>query len=208
MPKIYLPTPLRPYAEGAATVQVPGGTIAEALERSCPGTRPYATICSMDREGSGPSSTCTETMRTSAISFTKEDDRSDGDTLSIIPSIAGGSPVPRSRRRGAYERGDPALRAPPDHAGGRAGGAEEAEGRPRAGRRRGRARLAAALYLAAAGVGTIGLVDFDVVDESNLQRQILHGDRATSGGPSSHAAAERLARCQPARARRAVRGRG
>src|SRR5919202_4841527 len=32
-----------------------------------------------------------------------------------------------------------------------------------------------ALYLAAAGIGTLGIVDFDVVDESNLQRQIIHG---------------------------------
>src|ERR1700745_2409076 len=33
----------------------------------------------------------------------------------------------------------------------------------------------AMMYLAAAGVGTIGGIDFDVVDESNLQRQIIHG---------------------------------
>src|SRR4051794_24248353 len=33
----------------------------------------------------------------------------------------------------------------------------------------------ALLYLAAAGVGTLGVVDFDVVDESNLQRQVIHG---------------------------------
>ena len=34
-----------------------------------------------------------------------------------------------------------------------------------------------ALYLAAAGVGTLGLIDFDIVDYSNLQRQVLHGTK-------------------------------
>ena len=33
----------------------------------------------------------------------------------------------------------------------------------------------ALMYLAAAGVGTLGIVEFDIVDESNLQRQIIHG---------------------------------
>ena len=49
----------------------------------------------------------------------------------------------------------------------------------------------ATLYLAAAGVGTIGVVDFDVVDQSNLQRQILHGT-ADIGRPKLQSAAERL----------------
>lgn len=54
----------------------------------------------------------------------------------------------------------------------------------------------AALYLAAAGVGTIGLVDFDAVDASNLQRQILHGvDRI--GMPKVESARETLSALNP-----------
>ena len=47
------------------------------------------------------------------------------------------------------------------------------------------------LYLAAAGIGTIGLVDFDVVDESNLQRQIIHGTKDV-GRPKIASAKDRL----------------
>ena len=54
----------------------------------------------------------------------------------------------------------------------------------------------AALYLAAAGVGTIGLVDFDTVDASNLQRQIIYGTPDV-GRPKIEAAAERLRAINP-----------
>ncbi len=47
------------------------------------------------------------------------------------------------------------------------------------------------LYLAAAGIGTLGLVDFDVVDESNLQRQIIHGTKDV-GRPKIASAKDRL----------------
>jgi sulfur-carrier protein adenylyltransferase/sulfurtransferase len=53
------------------------------------------------------------------------------------------------------------------------------------------------LYLAAAGVGTLGLVDFDEVDLTNIQRQILYAT-ADVGRPKLEAASERLARLNPA----------
>jgi molybdopterin/thiamine biosynthesis adenylyltransferase/rhodanese-related sulfurtransferase/molybdopterin converting factor small subunit len=52
------------------------------------------------------------------------------------------------------------------------------------------------LYLAAAGVGTIGIVDFDVVDLTNLQRQIVHGT-ATLGRPKLESAEARLTDVNP-----------
>src|SRR6185295_16687180 len=54
----------------------------------------------------------------------------------------------------------------------------------------------AALYLAAAGVGTLGLVDFDVVDVTNLQRQVLHGTSSV-GHSKLESARERIADLNP-----------
>src|SRR5688500_4257969 len=52
------------------------------------------------------------------------------------------------------------------------------------------------LYLAAAGIGRIGLVDFDVVDYSNLQRQVLHGT-SDVGRPKLQSAQQRLREINP-----------
>src|SRR5262245_37110548 len=53
-----------------------------------------------------------------------------------------------------------------------------------------------ALYLAAAGIGRIGLVDFDVVDFSNLQRQVLHGTPDV-GRLKLHSARDRILAINP-----------
>ncbi|MDR9404045.1 MAG: molybdopterin-synthase adenylyltransferase MoeB [Halothece sp. Uz-M2-17] len=52
------------------------------------------------------------------------------------------------------------------------------------------------LYLAAAGIGRIGIVDFDIVDRSNLQRQIIHGT-ATVGKPKLESAKQRILDINP-----------
>jgi len=54
----------------------------------------------------------------------------------------------------------------------------------------------ALLYLAAAGVGTLGIVDFDTVDESNLQRQVIHG-QSDIGKSKAVSAAESVAEINP-----------
>ncbi|HKN51909.1 MAG TPA: adenylyltransferase/sulfurtransferase MoeZ [Amycolatopsis sp.] len=54
----------------------------------------------------------------------------------------------------------------------------------------------ALLYLAAAGVGTLGIVDFDVVDESNLQRQVIHG-QSDVGKLKAASAQESIAEVNP-----------
>jgi sulfur-carrier protein adenylyltransferase/sulfurtransferase len=54
----------------------------------------------------------------------------------------------------------------------------------------------ALMYLAAAGVGTLGIIDFDVVDESNLQRQIIHG-QADIGRPKAESARDTVREINP-----------
>jgi len=54
----------------------------------------------------------------------------------------------------------------------------------------------ALMYLAAAGVGTLGVVDYDVVDESNLQRQIIHG-QADIGRPKAESARDTISQVNP-----------
>jgi sulfur-carrier protein adenylyltransferase/sulfurtransferase len=54
----------------------------------------------------------------------------------------------------------------------------------------------ALLYLAAAGVGTLGIIDFDVVEESNLQRQIIHG-QSDIGRPKAESAAASIREVNP-----------
>ena len=84
----------------------------------------------------------------------------------------------------------------------------EAEGRPRADRRAGRAGLRRRALPAAAGVGHLVLVDFDTVSLSNLQRQILHrDDRIGQSKVASAAGTERHQSAYPHRRDRRPFGR-
>ena len=203
MAKILIPTPLRQYAGKQDSVELAGrhrrrGARGAHLAAPRPAQAPLqrrgqaAQLRQRLRERRGHPLLCARTRRRSR---TATPSRS-------CPSIAGGRswpPSTRTRSGGALERGDPALQPPPDHARGRHGRPAEAQGRA-ACCCIGTGGLGSplGLYLAAAGVGRIGLVDFDVVDFTNLQRQILHGTTDV-GRKKLDSAAETHARHQPGR---------
>lgn len=172
---VHIPTPLRPYVGDRARVEVEAQTVAEVLERLTTeheqlkthlfqndGTvRGFVNLFLNDRDIRELNEGDTRTV--------------DGDELSIVPSIAGGATTTQSTlpelSQGEILRYSRHLILPEVGMDGQ--------------RRLKAARIAlvgtgglgspAALYLAAAGVGTLGLIDFDVVEETNLQRQIIHG---------------------------------
>ena len=187
---ILIPTPLRPFVGGLDALELEGGSVGELLERL---TGEHATLKPHLFADDGR-------LRSFVNVYVNDRDIrqlaqrdtpvKSGDTISIVPSIAGGTAVADVLPTLSHEEilrysrhlilpdvgleGQKHLKAARVLLVG-AGGL----GSP------------AALYLAAAGVGTIGLVDFDVVDKTNLQRQILHGT-STVGTPKLESAAARI----------------
>jgi adenylyltransferase/sulfurtransferase len=124
-----------------------------------------------------------------------------GDTVSIIPSVAGGASVDtgvRGSREAAPLTNEEVQRYSRHLIMPEVG--VDGQRRLKAGRvlciGAGGLGSPAALYLAAAGVGRLGIVDFDVVDYSNLQRQIIHGTPDV-GRPKLQSARERIAEINP-----------
>ncbi len=177
--KIHIPTPLRPYTDRLDVVELDGSTIGELLGNL---TSHFGGLKQhLYTEDGRLRSFVNVYVNDEDIRYLQKDQTpvKSGDTVSIIPSVAGGAPAtltpeprvlpqlsPEEIKR--YSRhlilpevgmdGQRALKAAKVLCIG-AGGL----GSP------------VAMYLAAAGVGTLGIVDFDVVDMSNLQRQLLHG---------------------------------
>src|SRR6267142_4921844 len=174
MAKILIPTPLRPYTDKQDAVDAAGATVGELLADL---TKKHAGLKAHLYNDQGKLRSFVNVyVNDEDIRYLQKEQTpvAASDTVSIIPSVAGGAPtvaedlptltndeVKRYSRHLIMPEvgvdGQRKLKAAKVLCIG-AGGL----GSP------------VAMYLAAAGVGTIGLVDFDVVDFSNLQRQILH----------------------------------
>ncbi len=192
--KLFIPTPLRQYVGQADTVEVEGSTVGEALSKvtvQFPELRRH-----LYNDHGKLRSFINVYLNDEDVRYLQKEETplKESDEVRIIPSIAGGSTALESSTLSSSEvlrysrhlimpevgtEGQLKLKAGKVLAIG-AGGL----GSP------------LALYLAAAGVGKIGIVDFDVVDLTNLQRQILHST-ATVGKSKLQSAKERLEALNP-----------
>ena len=192
---VLIPTPLRVYAGKQDVVQAEGKTVGELLENL---TSQYTDLRHhLYKEDGKLRSFVNVYLNDDDIRYLQREDTpvADGDTISIVPSVAGGLDVePEAATLTNLEvarysrhlimpevgmRGQLKLKEASVLCIG-AGGL----GSP------------VALYLAAAGVGRIGIVDFDVVDYSNLQRQVIHGTPDV-GRPKLDSARDRLNAINP-----------
>ncbi|MCS6871619.1 MAG: ThiF family adenylyltransferase, partial [Anaerolineae bacterium] len=196
MPKIKIPTPLRAYTGGNAEVEVSGETVGAALADL---VNQYPELRQHLYNG--------ETLRTFVNVFIGEEDirYRDGldtplepdDSLRIIPSIAGGA-IERIAPESVQLSHDEIRRYSRHLIMPEVGIQGQRKLKQASVLLIGTGGLGSplALYLTAAGVGRIGLVDYDVVDETNLQRQVIHFT-SDVGKPKLESAAAKLSDINP-----------
>jgi adenylyltransferase/sulfurtransferase len=187
--KILIPTPLRPYTDKKDAVEAEGATVGELLVDLT--TKHTGLKAHLYNEQGKLRSFVNVYVNDEDIRYLQKEQTTvkPGDTLSIIPSVAGGAPATTEVNAPAATAGPAAADALPQLTNDEIKRYSRHLIMPEVGvdgQRRLKAGSVlcigagglgspAAMYLAAAGVGTIGIVDFDVVDFSNLQRQIIHG---------------------------------
>ena len=201
MATILIPTPLRQFAAGADTVEVEASTAGEAL-RELVAAHPQIERNLFSDAGRLRSFVNVYVDDDDIRYLDREDTPVSADSvLTIVPSIAGGvAAVGAMEHPAALPElsNDEILRYSRHLILPEVG----MEGQRRLKGARvlmvGTGGLGAplGLYLAAAGVGRIGIVDFDVVDESNLQRQVIHGTKDV-GRPKIDSAAETMRDINP-----------
>ncbi len=195
---IRIPTPLRPYVGGAKEITGNAGSVAEVLA-ALSATYPELKRHLFNEEGK-LRSFVNVYLGDEDIRYLQGTDTPvpDGATLSIVPSVAGGIAPVIAEPSGVHLSNDEIRRYSrhlilPEIA---MSGQKKLKQASVLLVGAGGLGAPAAMYLAAAGVGHLGIVDFDVVDESNLQRQIIHG-QSTVGKPKLQSAAQRIKDINP-----------